>query len=149
MSTRGFLQQAKQEIFSQPGQTAQQIVRKVLASGKVGSQAVDPENSFSATLSKHYQDIGATRKKIDGRSFRYFPLDGLPVDEPTASKVDSFQAPIALNENIVTITLPEGEDHLKFADALVTTGLCQTRNEALILLMSKGIESIKRSIGQS
>ena len=148
MSSRGFLQQAKQEIFSQPGQTAKQIVRKVLASGKVGSQAVDPENSFSATLSKHYQDIGVTRKKIDG-AFRYFPLDGLPVDEPPASKVDSFQSPIALNENIVTITLPEGEDHLKFADALVTTGLCQTRNEALLLLMSKGIESIKRSIGQS
>ena len=143
--SKGFLQRARQEIYANPGQSAQQIARKLLASGEVESMAQNPEMSLVATLSKHYRDIDVTRRKIDG-SFRYFPSDSYhPLSDVSVPR----QASVDVSADQITITSSVEGDYTEFADALVLTGRCKSRNEAFLLMLGEGKEAIKRSMGRA
>ena len=142
--SKGFLQKAKREICTNPGQSAQQIARKLLESGEVDSMAQNPEMSLVATLSKHYGDIGVKRSKIDGL-FRYFPSNDSNNHIALPNYNVPGQAPVEAPADEITITVPSGADYAKFADALVTLGHCQNLNDAFLLMLSEGKESIRRS----
>ena len=142
--SKGFLRRAKQEIFSNPGQSAQEIARKLLDSGEAESRAQNPELSLVATLSKHYMDIEVVRRKIDGL-YRYFPAH----DYFPSADSNSFEPlpPKGVPDITDTSLLVETED-TEFADALVITGRCKTREDALRLMLSKGREAIRENIGR-
>ena len=133
---RGFLQEARKEINANPGQTAQEIVKRLLEDGRAKSAALNPEMSLAATLSKHYKDISVTRIRDQGL-YRYYPSFYSPAKIASLPEATGSPSP----QNSVKLELPT---HCKeAADALVTLGKFGSQKEALVWLISKGVESLK------
>ena len=133
---RGFLQEARKEINANPGQTAPVIVKRLLEDGRAKSAALNPEMSLAATLSKHYKDISVTRTRDQG-VYRYYPSSYSTVKTVDLPEVTGKPSP----QNSVTLELP---NHCReAADALVTLGKFGSQKEALVWLISKGVESLR------
>ena len=132
---RGFLQEARKEISNNPGQTAQEIASQLLSDGRATSAAQNPEMSLVATLSKHYKDISVVRSREKGR-FRYYPSSYSRTKVISSPEVVGSPAP----EDSVTLELPTHSRDA--ADALVTLGKFGSQEEALVWLISKGVESL-------
>ena len=136
--TRGFLREAVKEIQARPGQTANEIVERLLAIGRAASSAQDPVGSLVATLTKHHAEKSVRREWRDGQ-YRYYPVTRPKADEPNGSLPNG--NPSSCDE--VTIKLPE--DCKEFIDALVVLPQFTSRREVVMWLVRKGMESTRVS----
>ena len=131
---RGFLDEAVKEIRNRPGQTAGEIVDRLLVEGRVVSKAQDPKGSLVATLAKHHAEKPIYRQRIDGK-YRYYP-----VLDPEAEQTD---VPVTVNDispsDVLTIEVPK--ECRAAIDAIAVLLPLESRAEAAIWLIRKGIES--------
>jgi hypothetical protein len=134
----GFLQEAIAEIQRRPGQSAHEIVDRLLRTGDVQSAAVDPYPSLEGTLHKHHEHHGVERRK-EGGVYRYYPVGSAEVTNqiPTGSRGNE-----AKEEDVqVTLRLPRRVTDV--ADALVAAGTRANRAGAVAWLVEKGIASLR------
>ena len=132
----GFLPAAKSEIGRKPGQTAQEIVANVLASGEATSYAQNPNGSFVATLHKHYPDIGAVRRK-EGGAYRFYAGAS---DQGGAPPSSNHRLQTARPDDVrVTVKIPRS--WVDLIDRAVDLGKYTGREEALQGLIEKGLAS--------
>lgn len=137
---KGFLREAVLEIQRQPGLTAQQIVGRLLRSGRVQSAAQNPEGSLVATLHKHHRDHGVERRR-NGGTYRFYPSNGGTGLSPTVPTEVQRNSGSGDGDILVTLRLPRRVADI--LDVLVAAGTCRTRDEAANWLIEKGISSAR------
>ena len=159
--SRGFLDAARRLIAKHPGLTANEIVTRLLDSGEVESYAQNPVISLTATLQKHYMDIGVERRK-EGGIFRFYhsgftvfldseeipsyaqnpgrsltaTLDGTTVAEDPGNNNQPSQ-PLGTDEVEITVRLPRVI--VDIIDNAVASGRYKQRNLAIQRLLQKGL----------
>ena len=159
--SRGFLASAQKLITQQPGLTANEIVTRLLNSGEATSYAQNPVGSLTATLQKHYPDIGVERRR-EGGIFRFYPngttvllgsgevtgyaqnpvgsltatLHGTTVAEGPGSTNQPSQ-PLGTDEVEITVRLPRVI--VDIIDNAVASGRYTQRNEAIQRLLQRGL----------
>lgn len=140
---RGFSDKAGPFIKRNPGLPAHDIVRQLLASGLVRSEAQDPVGSLVATLHKHRRQIGVERRK-EGGVYRYYPKNGHTSvgEEVIVSPQDSV---ITAPDEVVLLMVKLPASLLDVIDVLVATNQCKDRGAAVAWLVERGISSMRLS----
>ena len=133
----GFLQKAKPLIEQQPGMTSQEVAAYLLGTGQAHSEAREPVLSLANTLNKHFRDIQVTRSK-DGGVYRYYP-EGM---QSETKREKSASEPQRVLDVSIQLRIPQSIADV--TDALVAVDRFQTRNDALIWLLGKGVASLRR-----
>ena len=134
--SHGFLEEAVTEIYARPGQSANEIARRLLDEGRATSTAENPIGSLVATLHKHHFGKSVRREWREGQ-YRYYPRP-----EPQADEANALQS---LKESSVHNEL-EGflpKDCLEDIDALVRLPQFNSRHDVMLWLIRKGMESIR------
>ena len=134
----GFLEEAVKEIIARPGQTANEIAKRLLEDGRAKSMAENPIGSLVATLHKHHAAKSISREWRKGQ-FRYYPAGALE-DSETDSLL-KFGDGEAVEEPVGWLP----KDCLDFVDALLELSQFSNRQDAVIWLIRKGKESVRVS----
>ena len=132
----GFLKEAKELIQKEPGLTADEVVRKLLSSGRASSAAQNPVGSLTATIQKHYMDIGVNRRKV-GSIYRFY-ANGMTVTEDLGSN-NLPRQPLGTDEVEITLRLPIWI--IGLADNQVNSGVASSRGQAISRLVEKGLNA--------
>ena len=132
----GFLDEAIKEINARPGQSATEIVNRLLLEGKVTSAAINPIGSLVATLHKHHPSKSVRREWVGGE-YRFYP-------EAQANSIDVESLPKSVGHT-TTVGAEEWipSDCAEFIDALLVLGRFNSHREAIVWLVRKGMESVK------
>ena len=134
--SHGFLEEAVKEITARPGQTANEIARRLLDDGRATSTAENPTGSLVATLHKHHAGKTVTREWQAGQ-YRYYP-------EPRP-------ATAGINESEKTSNSYPSDDYAKwlpndciaYIDALAVLPQFNSRHDVVLWLIRKGMESVR------
>ena len=136
--THGFLEEAVREIWARPGQSANEIAKRLLDDGRATSTAESPVGSLVATLHKHHAGKSVRREWRAGQ-FRYYPEDESEGEE--AATVQHFGNLSSCDE--LTLELPK--DCAEYIDALAVLPQFNSRREVVQWLIRKGMESVRVS----
>ena len=131
----GFLHEAIAEIKSRPGQSAHELVDRLLRGGRVQSAAVNPYPSLEGTLHKHHREHGVSRR-YEGGVYRYYP------DPPSPQSTHS--SPVAVQDDEdVLVSLRIARRVADVADTLVAVGTVPNRASGINWLLEKGLSSLR------
>ena len=100
--SHGFLEQAVEEIKIRPGQSANEIVNRLLQGGMATSSAQNPVGSLVATLHKHYESKGIWREWQEGQ-YRFYPQPVKVPSDERASRSSESDADWKLSEDPLSI----------------------------------------------
>ena len=134
----GFLEEAVKEIIAHPGQTANEIARRLLQDGRANSTAHNQIGSLMATLHKHHAGKSVRREWREGQ-YRYYPT---PDSEEKETNPPQPLGDLQRSDQFAE-WLPE--DCLEFVDALQMLPQFINRKDVLIWLIRKGMESVRVS----
>ena len=136
--SHGFLEEAVKEIRARPGQSANEIARRLLDDGRATSTAENPIGSLVATLHKH-QAGKSVRREWQAGQYRYYA-------ESESKSVGTNGARI-LGESrscdeFFDIFL---KDCIEYIDTLVVLQQFKNRRDVILWLIRKGMESVRVS----
>ena len=136
--THGFLEEAVKEIKSRPGQSANEIVLRLLEDGIAASSALNPIGSLVATLHKHHASK-SVRREWKGGEYRFYPEEKLKVEKIGATQ--ELDKSHKCNQSIGDLPT----DCIDFIDALLVLPQFTNRKDVVIWLIRKGMESVEVS----
>lgn len=136
--SHGFLDEAAKEIRARPGQSAQEIARRLLADGRATSTAEGPVGSLVATLHKHHAGKSVRREWRAGQ-YRYFPESDSEAEETGVLQ------PLGSSHSCEELTTGLPKDCVEYIDALAVLPQFNNRQDVVLWLIRKGMESVRVS----
>ena len=137
--SHGFLEEAAKEIRTRPGQSANEIAKRLLADGRATSTARDPVASLVATLHKHHAAKSVRRERRAGQ-YRYFPGS-----DPESGETSASSQPLRVSHSCDGLIADLPQDYIRFIDALLVLPQFTSRRDVILWLIRKGMESAQVS----